>query len=230
MVLGIMKKHWKPLSVAVGCVLGFAAVAGVGQSSAAGAGGASNGRVGAFAGSTDIGKTVPGSTVFDAKTKTYQVSGGGADMWGSEDAFRFTWVKLTGDAAISAVVEVPADAPVANEKAVLIFRQSMEPGSAYADIAVHADGHATLQLRAVAEGPTADTVAEQHGPMRLKIERKGDVFTAWTGAATGEWRPAGTTTVVMHGPVYVGLGMCSHQADALATAKFSDVKIEAGKK
>jgi hypothetical protein len=228
MVLGIMNNLGKLVSVSFGCVLMCSAVACIGQSFSGKA--AVGGPVGIFAGSTDVGKTVPGSTVFDAKTKTYQVSGGGADMWGSEDAFRLTWVKLTGDATISAVVDVPKDAPVVLEKAVLIFRQSLDPGSAYADIAVHGDGHATLQFRASAGGPTADTVAEQHGPMRLKIERKGDVFTAWTAAATGEWRPAGTTSVAMHGPVYVGIGMCSHVATGLATAKFSEVKIEAGKK
>jgi len=228
MVLGIMMRLRKLPSVAVGCLLGMAALACVAQlSSGSTAGG---GPVGVFAGSTDVGKTVPGTTVFDAKTKSYQVSGGGADMWGSEDAFRFTWVKLTGDATISALVEVPADAPVALEKAVLIFRQSLDPGSAYADIAVHADGHATLQFRAAAGGPTADTVAEQHGPARLKIERKGDLFTAWTAEAAGEWRPAGSTTVAMMGPVYMGIGVCSHVADGVATVKFSEVKIEAGKK
>jgi hypothetical protein len=225
MVLGIMNRLWKLLSVAVGCLIGLAALAGAGQTASGG-----DRNPGIFAGSTDVGKTVTGATAFDKKTKTFKLTGGGADMWGSEDGFRFAWVKLSGDAMISAVVAVPADAPVANEKAVLLFRQSLDPGSAYADIAVHADGHATLQFRAVAGGPTEDTVAEQHGPARLKIERKGDVFTAWTAAATGEWRPAGSTTVAMTGPIYVGIGMCSHQADGLATGKFSQVKIEVGKK
>ena len=182
-------------------------------------------KLGIFTGSTDVGKTLPGSTVFDRASGSYRVTGGGADMWGSEDAFHFTWVKLSGDATLTADVQFPPDVSVPLEKAVLIFRQSLDPASAYADIAIHGDGHATIQWRTVAGGKTDDTGAPIHGPARLRIERKGNLFTTSVGPAGGQLTAFSSTTVVMDGPVYVGIGFCSHNAAGLASATFSNVTI-----
>jgi len=185
-----------------------------------------NSQHGIFTDSTDIGKTLKGSTVFDPASSSYHVTGGGADMWGGEDAFHFSWVKLSGDAALTADVQFPAGVSVPLEKAVVIFRQSLDPASAYADLAIHGDGHATIQYRLVAGGVTGDVVAPQHAPARLRIERKGNLFTAYTGSADGKLAAFSSVTVVMDGPVYVGIGFCSHKADGLASATFSNVKVE----
>ena len=104
-------------------------------------------------------------------------------MWGVADAFHFSWVRLSGDAALTADIQFPWASKAPLEKAVLIFRQSLDPGSAYADIAIHADGHTTLQYRATAGGKTADVTAAEHGSPRLRIERAGNRFTASTGSA-----------------------------------------------
>jgi TolB protein len=185
-----------------------------------------HGKVGIFTNSTDVGKTLPGSTVFDRATGSYRVTGGGADMWGSEDAFHFSWVKLSGDATLTADVQFPADVSVPLEKGVLIFRQSLDPASAYADIAIHGDGHTTIQWRTVAGGKTEDVEAPLHGPAHLRIERKGNLFTTSVGPAGGPLTAFSSTTVVMDGPVYVGIGFCSHNADGLSSATFSNVSIE----
>jgi regulation of enolase protein 1 (concanavalin A-like superfamily) len=185
-----------------------------------------HGKLGIFAKSTDVGKTLPGSTVFDRASGSYRVTGGGADMWGSEDAFHFSWVKLSGDATLTADVQFPADVSVPLEKGVLIFRQSLDPASAYADIAIHGDGHATIQWRTVAGGKTEDAVAPLHGPARLRIERKGNLFTTSVGPAGGPLTAFSSTTVAMDGPVYVGIGFCSHNAAGLASVTFSNVSIE----
>jgi hypothetical protein len=183
-------------------------------------------QLGIFTGSTDVGKTLQGSTGFDPATGSYRITGGGADMWGGEDAFHFTWVRLSGDAALTADVHFPADVPVPLEKAVLIFRQSLDPASAYTDIAIHGDGHATIQWRSATGGETGDALAPLHGPARLRIERKGNLFTASVGPAGGKLTAFSSKTVVMEGPVYVGIGFCSHKADGLASVTFSNVSIE----
>src|ERR1017187_10734863 len=139
-----------------------------------------------FSGAADVGQTQQGSTVYDPATGNYLVTGGGADMWGISDAFHFTWVKVSGDATLTADVHFPSSNNITLEKAVLIFRQSLDPTSPYADIAIHADGHITLQYRATAGGKTVDVTAADHGSTRLRIERSGDRFTAYTGPASGE--------------------------------------------
>jgi hypothetical protein len=114
------------------------------------------------------------------------------------------------------------------EKAVLIFRQSLDPGSVYADVAIHADGHITLQYRAAAGGPTADVTSTEHGSTRLRIERIGNRFTASTGSADGKPAAFSTQTIAMDDPVYVGIGVCAHSAEGLTTASFSNVGMEHG--
>ena len=181
---------------------------------------------GIFAGSSDVGKTRAGSTVYEPSDNIYRVTGGGADMWGDADAFHFSWVRLSGDATLTADVHFPSGSLAPLEKAVLIFRQSLDPASPYADVAIHADGHITLQYRSTTGGKTEDVTAADHGSTRLRIERIGNRFTAFTGSADGKLTAFSTSTIVLDGPVYAGVGACAHDAEGLTTVNFSNVSIE----
>jgi TolB protein len=165
------------------------------------------GHYGIFDGSTDVGIAFPGSTAFNPYSGTLRNIGGGADMWGTADGFHIAWVKLKGDASISADVEFPDKTPSPLAKAVLIFRQNLDPDSPYADVAVHADGHITLQYRDKKGGETADIVSPISASKRLRIERHGDVFTA-------------------SDPVFVGVGSCAHDVKSTVTVNFSHIEIE----
>ncbi len=176
---------------------------------------------------SNIGLTQPGTLHIDPATAgTYTMSGGGADMWGTADAFSFGWVRMTGDGSLEAEVTFtqPLAYPIA--KAVLMFRQSLAPGSPYADIAIHGDGHITLQYRAAAGSETKDTTLPEHGPTRLRIERRGSTFTACALFADGHAGTPASITLPLTDPVYVGLGVGSHNTAALQTAQFSHVKLK----
>ena len=148
-------------------------------------------------------------------------------MWGAADAFHLSWVRLSGDMTLTADVRFPPDGgAIPLKKAVLIVRQSLDPASPYADVAIHGDGHITLQYRATQGGETADTTSTEHGATRLRIERKGDQFTMYVGPNNGKLTASAPVTISLRDPVYVGIGMCAHKADGLETAVFSNVKIE----
>jgi len=185
-----------------------------------------SGASGIFSGSTEIGTTRKGATVYVPASCEYQVTGGGADIWGKADDFHFTWVRLSGDLSLTADIRFPASSPEALRKAVLMIRQSLDPGSAYADAAIHGDGHINLQFRVVDGGKTDDTLSTQHGSTRLRIERKGNLFTVFSGEPGQALVPAPAMTIVMKDPVYVGIGVCAHNANAVEKAIFSNVKIE----
>ncbi len=181
---------------------------------------------GLFTRSTDIGVTREGSTDFDAAHGIYRVTGGGADMWGKADAFRFTWVQITGDTSLTADVEFGPGSHAPLEKGVLMLREGLDPGSAYADIALHGDGHITLQYRATRDGKTEDQTAPAKGPTRLRIERRGNHFTASTAISGSDtWTPFASVDIPLHNPVYVGLGVCAHNQEGSATVAFSNVKL-----
>lgn len=182
--------------------------------------------IGIFTSSTDIGATREGSTVYMASRGEYHVTGGGADIWGMADDFHFSWVQLSGDVNLTADVRFPANSPERLRKAVLMVRQSLDPGSAYADVAIHGDGHINLQFRTVGGGKTDDTLSTQHGSIRLRIERRGNQFTALAGEPGGTLVGGSPVAVVMQDPVYVGIGVCAHNANAVELGIFSNVNLE----
>jgi TolB protein len=188
------------------------------------------GNSGIFSGSTDIGVTRTGSSKFDPATVTYTVAGGGANMWETSDAFRFDWQTLTGDAAVTATILFPPGAHVPHQKAVLIFRQSLDPSSAYADVAVHADGLLALQYRAAPGAATADIAAAQAAdtakPVTARIVREGDRYTAWAAGSDGHLAQFASQTVALGNPLFVGIGVCAHEADGMATVTFSHVAVD----
>src|SRR4051812_25935716 len=86
-----------------------------------------------FTDHADIGKPStagPGSDQFDPMSNTVSVTGGGQNIWADHDDFHFVWKKASGDFALAATVTFDAATTGANEhrKAVLMIRQSMEPG------------------------------------------------------------------------------------------------------
>lgn len=180
---------------------------------------------GIFSGSTDVGAALKGATAYDAASDTYGITGGGADLWGAADAFRFDWKVWDGDGAIQADVAFPTGTHPPNEKAVLMFRQSLDPGSTYADVAIHADGHITLQWRAVQGGETDDKEADAHGSKTLRIERHGDVYDAFATGTDGKLTQFASVVIAMHDPLYAGLGVCAHDAQGVATVTFSRVSL-----
>jgi TolB protein len=182
---------------------------------------------GLFEGDTDIGDNPkPGSMTFNAAQGDYRITGGGANIWGRTDAFHFFWRRLSGDATLTARIRFLGAGAVPHRKAVLMFRQDLTPSSAYADAAVHGSGLASLQYRPAEGADTAELQAHTESPARLRIERRGDRFTLYTGDVTGPWILGGTTMVELHDPVYVGLGVCSHDANVVETAVFSDVTLD----
>jgi hypothetical protein len=185
--------------------------------------------IGIFTSSTEIGTTREGSTVYIPSAGEYDVTGGGADIWGTADDFHFSWVQVSGDVSLTADIRFPTSSPETLRKAVLMVRQSLAPGAAYADAAIHGDGHINLQFRAAVGGKTDDTLSTQHGSTRLRIERKGNQFTAFAGEPGQALVPGSPVTIVMQDPVYVGIGVCAHNANAVEQAVFTNVKLEQSK-
>jgi hypothetical protein len=60
-------------------------------------------------------------------------------------------------------------------------------------------------------------------PATLRLERTGHLFSLSVAREGSEFQPVGSVTVVLPDLVYVGLGVCAHDATASATALFSRV-------
>jgi TolB protein len=184
--------------------------------------------LGIFTNEGSVGQTPPGGKAqYDAAKGEYRITGGGANMWGATDAFYFVWKKASGDFSLSADIQWVGTSAAEHRKAVLIVRQSLDPGSPYADAVSHGNGLTSLQFRGAANEQTYQIVAAEDGPSRLRIVKKGSRFTMYFGKPGEELKSSGPVEfVTVQEPFYVGLGVCSHVTTTLETAIFSNVKLE----
>ncbi len=184
--------------------------------------------LGLFTNEGSVGQTPPGGkALYDASKAEYRITGGGANMWAVSDAFYFVWKKVSGDIALTADIQWVGTSPAEHRKAVLMIRQSLDPGSSYADAVSHGNGLTSLQFRGSPNENTYQVVAAEDGPSRLRIVRKGVLILMYSAKPGEDWKPTGPVEyITLKDPVYVGLGVCSHVATALETAIFSNVKLE----
>ena len=186
--------------------------------------------LGLFEGQTDVGRPRrAGSATFDTAQRSYAVSGGGANMWFTNDAFHFAWKKVSGDVTLAADITFQGQGGDPHRKACLMIRQTLDADSAYADAALHGDGLTSLQYREARGALTREIQSSVKGPRRLRLEKRGK-YVSMSIAREGEaLRPAGGSfRLMLEEPFFIGLGVCAHNDNALETAVFSNVELSQG--
>jgi TolB protein len=184
--------------------------------------------IGIFQNHADIGTVLhTGSAQYDAARGTYTLTGSGDNMWFTADAFRFAWKQVFGDIALTAGIAFPDKGGNPHRKAVLMIRQSLDADSPYANVALHGEGLTSLQVRDTKGGATHEIQSNLSAPGRLRLEKRGDFIYLFLSSATGEpLRPSGASIKIpLQGPFYVGIGVCSHDKNAIEKAVFSNVEI-----
>jgi dipeptidyl aminopeptidase/acylaminoacyl peptidase len=106
-----------------------------------------------------------------------------------------------------------------------MVRATMEADAPYVDAVVHGDGLTSLQFRRAAGGETEERRSTVQAAGVLQLERRGASYIL-SAAKPGE--PFATTEVAgveLGADVFVGLVLCSHNADVRERARFSNVRI-----
>jgi regulation of enolase protein 1 (concanavalin A-like superfamily) len=175
----------------------------------------------------DIGNVARlGSVNFDSARGEYLIAGGGENMWFTNDAFHFVWKELSGDFTLTADVKFIGTGGNPHRKACLLVRQSLKPGSVYADVALHGSGLTALQYRDTPDGTTHEIQSNISAPVRMRIEKRGDYISMWLAAVGEDLKPAGGyLRIPFKGKFYVGLGVCAHDNKAMEKAVFSNVEL-----
>ena len=185
--------------------------------------------VGIFESHGDVGAVLhPGSVEYDTAKGSYAMAASGENMWFTSDAFQFVWKKMSGDITLTADISFLGKSAQEHRKAVLMVRQSLDADSPYADVTLHGNGMTALQYRDEKSALTHEIQAVTWSPKRLRIEKHGDFFTIWLAYEDGAFQLAGgSARLAFKEPFYVGIGLCSHDKDAVEKAVFSNVELKA---
>jgi hypothetical protein len=182
--------------------------------------------LGLFVAQGDVGKVSKSAPAVLDATGSYVISGGGENMWFTNDAFHFVWKKVSGDFTLQAAIDWPSSGGNAHRKACLMVRQNLTPDSAYVDVAVHGDGLTSLQFREVSGATTHEIQANVSRPHLVGIGRQGDAFYLTLPDPGPSLSPAGPTMrIKLVDPIYVGLAVCAHDDKVLETARFSQITL-----
>ena len=176
----------------------------------------------------DVG-AAPGTDSYLPPTGVFSVSGGGADIWGTADAFRFVHRSVTGNLDVVARVQFVEDLDPWT-KAGLMIREQLTAGSRHAFLfatPTEVNGVA-FQRRQVENGESVHTSGPaMRAPVWLRLVREGNLISAYyTSIATDPWVLIGTQMLSgLNATVYVGMAVTSHRDGIAATASFSNVAV-----
>ena len=184
--------------------------------------------------SQDIGAVAPPPGTWTESGGTHTIEGGGADIWGTADEFRFVHQQRSGDVTITARV-TELENTHAFAKAGVMMRQTLAAGS----INVHclASPVAASKLRFIRRTSTGGTSAADvgpdsplpGGPAWVRLVRTGNTFSCFTSLNGSTFTQLGATqTISMGSSVFVGMAVTSHLDGTLATAKFDNVGLTTG--
>jgi hypothetical protein len=175
----------------------------------------------------DIGAIgVAGNATYNSGTFT--VSGAGAMIYGSSDAFNFVYQPMTGDGSIVARLVSWQGALGPYAAAGVMIRNTLDPAAANAKTADWPSYNTIyFDVRPTASNSTNETAGVAATlPYWIKVVRSGNAFFSYTSPDGVNWTQVGTVqTVVMGQSVYIGLAVSSGSTAALATATFDNVTV-----
>ena len=180
---------------------------------------------------SDLGMTpLPGSAAFAGGT--FQVAGGGRDIWQRADNGAFVFQRITGDAEIRADI-LGVQGANQHSKAGLMFRSSLDLDDQHAMwLAKPNDPPAgvpiglSFQWRATRNtNARAQDQRFWFAPQTMRLTRKGSTIEASLLLPENRWFLVSRQTVEFPEAIYVGLAVTAHDQNLLATGVFRNVMV-----
>ncbi len=176
--------------------------------------------------STDVGDVkYPGKTEYNPENEKYTITGSGTNMWLNTDEFHFAWKKVTGDVLLYTLVDFTGTGVDEHRKAGLIIRKNLNPGSPYVSASYHGDGLVSMQYRLEENGETAEIKHSDSFTNVLQLAYNNGKVTMHACKMESPLTETGKISFNPGDGYYVGLFVCSHNADVSETAVFSNTRF-----
>lgn len=182
--------------------------------------------VGIFEGYGDVGAVrKPGSTSYNAKTRQYELSGAGYNVWFDHDEFHYAWKRMKGDFIVYTRAQFVGKGVDPHRKVGWMVRSSLDSNSAHINAVVHGDGLTSLQYRKTTGAQTDELKSKLTGADVIELERKGNTYTMRVAKFGEPFVTEEVAELKLGDEVYVGLFVGSHNKDVVEKGIFKDVRI-----
>jgi N-acetylneuraminic acid mutarotase/regulation of enolase protein 1 (concanavalin A-like superfamily) len=175
---------------------------------------------------TDIGAVGRAGSLGADSSGDYWVSGGGADIWNTVDAFNFAYQPLVGDGTIVARVSSQQNTNVWAKSGIMI-RESLNPDSRFAMLVLTPGNGVSFQSRAITHNNATFSTTAGSAGVWLELVRTGSTIQGYISTDGNSWAAFGSVSIPMVDNVYAGLCVTAHNNSAISAATFSDVAITA---
>ncbi|MEH6406087.1 MAG: DPP IV N-terminal domain-containing protein [Leeuwenhoekiella sp.] len=181
---------------------------------------------GIFENQTNVGDPAKkGSVSYDPEKQEYTLTGSGINMWGENDQFEFLYKSIQGDFILRAQLNFVGAGTDPHRKIGWIVRDNLSSNSPQVNATVHGDGLTSLQYRKTPGGITEQITSTDSLPDVVQLERRAGTYYMSTAKFGKPFTTVELKDVDLRNEVFVGLFVCSHNADVLEKAQFHNVRI-----
>jgi TolB protein len=187
---------------------------------------------GIFLQGSDIGNPkIAGSSVYNKSDQSYNLKGGGYNIWFARDEFYFLSKKVKGDFILTANFEFVGKGKEAHRKTGWMIRESPDETSPHISGTLHGDGLTVLQWRgekgAEMRDPQDEIFAPDSGYNVIQLERTGKKIIMRAAKYGKPFDIIGTHEMVnMPDEVLAGPFICSHNPAVKEEVKIWNVRID----
>ena len=193
---------------------------------------AQNTRVGIFQFNSDIGNpTKTGSAIYNSSDQSYNIKGGGYNIWFERDEFHYLYNKIKGDFILTANFEFVGKGINAHRKTGWMVRATTEDKSPHITATLHGDGLTVLQWRgekgAAMRDPQDELFADTSWYNIIQIERSGKTIIMRAAHPGEPFHTIGSHVMEnLPDEVLAGLFVCSHDPEIIEEARIWNVRID----
>lgn len=182
--------------------------------------------VGIFDDQTDVGHVKhKGSGTYDSKMQQYHLQGSGSNVWATHDEFHYVWKKMKGDFILRTNINFIGKGVEEHRKIGWMVRSSLDTNAQHVSAVVHGSGLTSMQFRRATGGQTEEKKFTLAGADVVQLERKDGRYIMSVAHKGETFVSEKLDSLDLGDDVYVGLFICSHNANVSEQADFNNVRI-----